>query len=124
MCYSASSKDLNIHRHAPEQEDDDSHGVHSLFEYINDSINVTHNETGGNSESRELTITVFEVPKPSSTEDNTMESDNFVEITTEMSYNGEYKAGFYLLGEAGGSFPPPTAQLPPPNCLPVIVHII
>ena len=30
--------------------------------------------------------------------------------------------GFYLLGEAGGKLPPLTAQLPPLNCLPVIVH--
>ena len=83
------------HPQTPEQEDDDSRGAHSLFESINDSINVTRCETGGNSESRELTVTVIEVPKPTSTEDNTMESDNFVEITTERSYNGEYE-GFTL----------------------------
>ena len=61
---------------------------YTLFESVNDSINVNSSETGGNSQSRELTVTVIEVPKPTSTEDNTMESDNFAEITTKRSYYG------------------------------------
>ena len=81
---------------APEQDDDDIHGIHALFD---DSINVTQSEIGtNNSELRELTFSAVEVPKPTSTVANamiTMESENFAEIITEKGYKDEGE-GFML----------------------------
>ena len=78
----------------PEQEDDDDRhdrGLHTLLESIDDSINITRNTTSANSESKELTFTVVEVLRPTSTEADTMELENFAEITTERSCKGEHQ---------------------------------
>ena len=78
----------------PEQEDDDDRhdrGLHTLLESIDDSINITRNTTRANSESKELTFTVVEVLRPTSTEADTTELENFVVITTETSCKGEHQ---------------------------------
>ena len=70
-------------------------GLHTLLESIDDSINVTRNTAIANSESRELTSFVVEVLRPTSTEADTMESENFAVITTERSCKMEQE-GFTL----------------------------
>ena len=67
------------HSQTPEQGDDNrlDHGLHTLLESADESINVSRSETGPKSDTRELTFSVVEMLEPTSS--NTMESDNFAE---------------------------------------------
>ena len=77
------------HSQTPEQDYDDDrrdHGLHILFESVDNTINVNGSESGAVFELNQPTCTVVEAPKSTSTNDDTMDSDNFAEITTETGH--------------------------------------